>query len=90
MKKQTKIKCEFTDAQLRDIAAAVLLYMSHIDKKLNREAELLKKQERKDCSIKEIQAELFKKNPLIQNYLKIHDLITDAREYEKSSLSDGQ
>ena len=90
MKKQTKIKCEFTDVQLRDIAAAVLVYISHIDKKLNTEAEVLKKQERKNCSVKQIQAELFKENPLIQNYLKIHDFITDAREYEKSSLSDGQ
>ena len=90
MKTQSKIKCEFTDAQLRDIAAAVLVYMSYIDKKLNTEAEVLKKHEKKDCSIKEIQAELFKENPLIQNYLKIHDLITDARKYEKSSLSDDQ
>jgi len=69
MKKQTKIKCEFTDAQLRDISCAVLAYMSHIEK------------------TSEID---FEKNPLIQNYLKIHDLITDAKEYEKSSLSDDQ
>ena len=59
MKTQSKIKCEFTDAQLRDIAAAVLVYMSHIDKKSKID---------------------FEKNPLIQNYLKIHDYITDVRE----------
>jgi len=69
MKTQSKIKCEFTDVQLRDIAAAVLVYMSHIDKKSKID---------------------FEKNPLIQNYLKIHDLITDAREYERSSLSSDQ
>tara|TARA_R100001460_G_scaffold86906_1_gene128356 strand:- start:512 stop:703 length:192 start_codon:yes stop_codon:yes gene_type:complete len=59
MKTQSKIKCEFTDGQLRDIAAAVLVYMSHIDKKSKID---------------------FEKNPLIQNYLKIHDYITDVRE----------
>ena len=90
MKTQKTIKCEFTDAQLRDISAAVLVYISHIDKRLNTEAEVLKKQERKNCSVKEIQAQLFKENLLIQNYLKIYDLITNAKEYEKSSLSDGQ
>ena len=59
MKTQSKIKCEFTDAQLRDINAAVLVYMSHIEKKSKID---------------------FEQNPLIQNYLKIHDYITDVRE----------
>ena len=32
MTTKQKIKCEFTDEQLRDIAFAVLAYISHIEK----------------------------------------------------------
>ena len=59
MKTQKTIKCEFTDGQLRDIACAVLVYMSHIEKTSKIDYE---------------------QNPLIKNYLKIHDYITDVRE----------
>jgi len=32
MTTKQKIKCEFTNEQLRDISFAVLMYMSHIEK----------------------------------------------------------
>jgi len=59
MTTKQKIKCEFTDGQLRDISCAVLAYMSHIEKTSKID---------------------FEKNPLIQNYLKIHEYIENLRE----------
>jgi len=59
MTTKQKIKCEFTNEQLRDISFAVLMYMSHIEKTSKID---------------------FEKNPLIQNYLKIHEYIENLRE----------